>query len=295
MTIKTYPTPPLVSLDITIATTNVSDPAILPMVAYVLSQFPSLSDAGVSGYSYFSGAIANPFGGGGTFGGWTGTLVLLGTQDPDDILALFAPIFQTVNATWPDQFLILPNVTAFPSFLAWYDVHYDMSAGGLDQYVGSRLLDGPALTGNLTQSAELLGEFAAGAGAGTAYLVSGPGVHNAQPRGGGNAVCPAWRTSYIHASPSSPPPLSSIHPSSPPSSRLPFPRVKFFHFRPKVLFSGYSTNATVPAATGVIFQPLNLTLRAEQLQTVTDIVEPLRQLAPNTGAYVNEVRESCPP
>ena len=204
MTIKTYPTPPIVNLVIAIATTDVGNPSIFPMVAYVLSQFPSLSDAGVSGYSYFSGAIANPFGGNGTIGGWEATLVLLGTQDPNDILALFAPILEYVNATWPGEFMILPSATTFPSFLAWYDVYYDTSAGGLDQYVGSRLLDGPALTANLTRSAELLGKFADGAGAGTAYLVSGPGVHNAQPRGGGNAVCPAWRTSYIHASPSPP-------------------------------------------------------------------------------------------
>ena len=209
MTIKTYPTPPIVNLEVIIATTDLGNPAIFQMIAYVLSQFPSLADAGASGYSYFSGSIANPFGGNGTFGGWAGTLVLLGTQDPNDILTLFGPIFEYVNTTWPNEFFILPNVTTFPSFLAWYDVNYDMSAGGLDQYVGSRLLDGPALTGNLTRSAELLEAFSAGSGAGTAYLVSGPGVHNAQPRGGGDAVCPAWRTSYIHASPS-PLPLSPV-------------------------------------------------------------------------------------
>jgi hypothetical protein len=34
----------------------------------------------------------------------------------------------------------------------------------------------------------------------TVFLVSGKGVHQAKPRGGGNAVLPAWRTSWVHAS-----------------------------------------------------------------------------------------------
>jgi hypothetical protein len=43
-------------------------------------------------------------------------------------------------------------------------------------------------------------KFATIGGTGNAYLVTGPGVRNAKPRGGGNAVCPAWRKAVIHAS-----------------------------------------------------------------------------------------------
>ena len=187
-------------MQIAIATPNVGSPSIFAMIAYVLSQFPSLGEAGLSGYSYFFDNFPSPVGGNIIVGGFAGTLVLLNTQDPSDLSKLWAPIFDHINTTWPGEFVILPNVTAFPSFLAWYNENYDTSAAGTDQYVGSRLLDAPALTGNVTLSAELLKEFAAGGGAGTAYLVSGPGVHSAQPRGGGNSVCPAWRTSYVHAS-----------------------------------------------------------------------------------------------
>lgn len=74
-----------------------------------------------------------------------------------------------------------------------------MSAAGLDEYVGSRLLSKEAVTSNLTAAAAAYKQFSL-SGLGTAYLVSGKGVFNAKPPGGGDAVCPAWRTSYIHAS-----------------------------------------------------------------------------------------------
>ncbi len=181
VTVKTYPTPPLINLEVAIATTNISSPSIFPMIAYVLGQFPSLAESGLSGYSYFFNNFPSPFGGNPTVGGFAGTLVLLNTRDSNDMLKLWGPIFEHINTTWPGEFVILPNITAFPSFLAWYSENYDTSPAGKNQYVGSRLLDAPALTGNLTLSAELLEEFAAGAGAGTAYLVSGPGFITPSP------------------------------------------------------------------------------------------------------------------
>ncbi|KAJ2986193.1 hypothetical protein NUW58_g5144 [Xylaria curta] len=46
--------------------------------------------------------------------------------------------------------------------------------------------------------------------------------------------------------------------------------------------------AIVHATNGHIFPPLNATARAESLEIVNNITEPLRQLAPDMGAYVNE-------
>ncbi|KAL7621380.1 hypothetical protein AAE478_008702 [Parahypoxylon ruwenzoriense] len=46
--------------------------------------------------------------------------------------------------------------------------------------------------------------------------------------------------------------------------------------------------ALVHSATGLSFPPLNLTARAETLADVNAMTEPLRRLAPNMGAYVNE-------
>ncbi len=74
-----------------------------------------------------------------------------------------------------------------------------MASAGYHTYVGRRLLDGPALTANLTATKEAFTQFS-GSGIGTAYLVAGRGVWNAQPRGGSDAASPAWRKAYIHAS-----------------------------------------------------------------------------------------------
>ena len=199
VTFKTHPTPPLLNMVVMVITTNVSSPSVFPAVSYLVSQFPSLGDQGLSGYSYMLSAYPNPFDGGATtVAGFFGTFILQDTQDPADMNKLWDPIFQHVNATWPDL-TVVPNVTAYTSFLDWYSVNYDKSSTGEDMYVGSRLLDADTLTANLTANAEAFKQFASG-GAATAYLVSGKGVRDVKPRGGGDAVLPAWRKAYVHAS-----------------------------------------------------------------------------------------------
>jgi hypothetical protein len=199
VTMRSFPTPKLESAVVAIATPDVNNTrAIFDMVAYVISQFPSMGDKGLSGYSYYFSAVPNPLDGGATtVGGILMSGVLLNSS-PDDMRKLWDPVFTHVNATWPGfQTILLPQ--SFPSFLAWYSENYDTSAAGTNSYVGSRLLDAPALTSNLTKSAAAFESFARGEAA-TAYLVSGKGVHDAKPRGGGNAVLPAWRKAYVHAS-----------------------------------------------------------------------------------------------
>lgn len=199
VTFKTYPTPPLTGLVVYMMTPDLTSPSIFASVAYIVSQFPSLGDRGLSGYSYMLSSYPNPLDGGATsVAGFFGTFVLQDTQDPSDMNDLWDPILAHVSDTWPDL-IVVPNVTTYPSFLGWYAENYDKSTTGEDVYVGSRLLGADALTANLTANAEAFKQFASG-GAGTAYLVSGKGVHDAKPRGGGNAVLPAWRNAYVHAS-----------------------------------------------------------------------------------------------
>ncbi|KAI3335440.1 hypothetical protein F4824DRAFT_489622 [Ustulina deusta] len=52
--------------------------------------------------------------------------------------------------------------------------------------------------------------------------------------------------------------------------------------------------AVVHAVTGHVFSPLNATARAEALTIVDTLTEPLRKLAPDMGAYVNENNPSEP-
>ena len=202
VTVKTYPSPPIVSLTLIIAT---ADPgpfssSVLDVITYFLSQLPSLGDAGLSGYVPIFSRYPNPLDGGNTtVGGLAGLLAIQDTQNPNDMLALIGPTIAHINVTWPG-YVIIPNITVYSSFWTWYQDNYDKQSAGNDIFIGSRLLDKTALTSNLSTSRAAYAQLLSGAGSGTAHLVSGKGVRNAKPRGGGDAVLPVWRKSYVHLS-----------------------------------------------------------------------------------------------
>ncbi len=169
------------------------------MVAYVLSQFPSLSEnAGLTGYMYFFPAFPNPFGGNSTLAGTLLSMALLDST-PDAATKLFTPVLDHINATWPGVFTFGFLPREYSSFYAFFQENHDTNPAGKNQFIGSRLLDRRALTKNLTANAAAFKTVAL-AGAGVVHLVSGKGVRDAKPRGGGNAVLPAWRKSYVHLS-----------------------------------------------------------------------------------------------
>jgi len=217
------------------------------MIAYMLSQFPSLGDSGISGYSYFFSSYPNPLPNA-TTPKIAGMLLLLTLQDhpPSALSNLLAPALTHVNTTWPSTFQITTIPEHHPSFYAWFQTHYDTSPAGLNLLVGSRLLPRSALTTNLTQSAAALRQFTTPQNVATAYLVSGAGVRTARPRGGSNGVNPAWRAAYVHA-----------------------------------------TN-------GVEWAPGDATARAEAVAKLEYSLQGVRALAPDSGAYVNEVRIFLP-
>lgn len=180
---------------------NTSSPITMEMNAYMLSQFPSLMDKGLTGYNYMFGSIPNPLPGGeqGIFGGIFGVVNLLDTQDPQAILDLFEPLQTYINATWPGVFEAYMLTTPYASLWDWFQVNYDQSASGSDYLLGSRLLTKETLQGTDQKVlSEKISQWTS-SGIATAYLVAGPGVRDATPRGGSNAVLPAWRKAYIHS------------------------------------------------------------------------------------------------
>ncbi|KAK4240110.1 hypothetical protein C8A03DRAFT_13528 [Achaetomium macrosporum] len=201
VTMKTFPTPEIEHVLMGVVTLDVANTrAIFDMIAYVLSQFPSLGDQGLSGYAYFSPAIAtsSPDGSNVTVAGLF-MVGILQNSTPEAMRALWDPVFAHVNATWPGMFQALYQPRSYPSFLAYFAEIYDRSPAGRSQYVGSRLLDRAALTDDLAKSAAAWERFS-NASVASAFLVSGKGVFDAKPRGcDGNAVLPAWRKAYVHA------------------------------------------------------------------------------------------------
>lgn len=123
--------------------------------------------------------------------------------------------------------------------------------------MSSRLLDREALTADSNATKRGLERFSAG-GQATVYIVSGKGVRDARPRGGGTAVHPSWRRTYVHAS--------------------------------KWCCSGNDgwMELTTSAAT-VNFASLNAAAKEAAIAQTRAFAAGLRELAPEMGAYVNEV------
>lgn len=91
------------------------------------------------------------------------------------------------------------STTEYPSYYAHFLAQHVVSAAGRDQVLGSRLLDAEVLTANLTALTEAVKGFTGllGTSGSVAFLL---GVRDAVPEGGSEAVCPAWRTSFVHFS-----------------------------------------------------------------------------------------------
>lgn len=195
----THPSPQLVAANLALASLELGAPWFWDMVGYLLTQLPYLDSKGVSGYNFVVPRYPNPFDGGATrLSAFASSVMILDTQDPAAMYAIWAPILDHVNKTWP-QAVLVPNVTAYRSFLEWYGEHYDRGQAGENIYVGSHLMDAESL-GDAAAIGPAWNTFSDVGGSGNAYLVTGPGVRDAKPRGGGNAVCPAWRKAIIHAS-----------------------------------------------------------------------------------------------
>jgi hypothetical protein len=209
-TMQGFPEPSITNLDffITSPTTN-SD--LFDMVAYVLGQFPTLAAAGISGYP---SVFQNQASGSTWVSGMQGRVIMTNNNNnnssssssntsfsgaEEDILAVLQPVFDGVEENWPGVFTVAANTRTYDSFHAWYADCYDGSPSGYSHVMGSRLLDETALAADPAAVRDAMRKFAAG-GHATVYIVSGKGVWEAEPRGGGNAVSPGWRRAIVHAS-----------------------------------------------------------------------------------------------
>lgn len=117
----------------------------------------------------------------------------------DSLTTVVNQLFADATSLYPGRFATYTNATSYPDFWGYYEINNGPLSAGSDILLGSRLLDGKALTGNLTALAEAYKTASAPGLGAQAFLVSGKGVHNAKPRGGSNAVNPAWRRAYVHS------------------------------------------------------------------------------------------------
>lgn len=111
-------------------------------------------------------------------------------------------ILANISSTYPGQFSFsLANVTEWDSFYDWWSSDASTETAGYELVVGSRLLGANALRDTAALETALKGVLPVSE-AGTImnfYLLGGKGIENAVPRGGSNAVNPAWRKAIVHA------------------------------------------------------------------------------------------------
>ncbi|KAF9771223.1 hypothetical protein IL306_011141 [Fusarium sp. DS 682] len=201
ITMKVYKTPKITASSWLIGT-SADAPFKYDLLTYILSQFPSLSDAGLSGYTNLSPRTPNPAPSPGApkeVAGIQGVFAAQDVKDPEYILKLFKPINETIQKRWPGLVQFSASKENYSSFLEWYDVYFDKGAAGQTLYLASRLLSKEALAGDVKKLRNALEKSTDAAAGLTAHLIAGKGVAHANPRGGSAAVNPGWRKSYVHA------------------------------------------------------------------------------------------------
>jgi hypothetical protein len=266
---KAFPSSEFLTATVSVGTILRTE-AYWDVIAYILSQFPVLDAQGISGYTFVapnfrSSVFKSPLNG---FLGVFMLPVLHPSNSSSSFEAVLTKLIRDATAPYPYQFRSSVTMKSYPDFWGYYAINNGPLDAGHDQIIGSRLLDKQALTQNLTLLKE---SFKAATPAGhvtSAFLVSGKGVHNAKPRGGSNSVNPAWRKGYVHSCISKPLPLT-------------------LDFISNVVLQDTNHHHAV---LGVAWQPFNTAERSEQQNILTNTyVDALRKLAPDMGAYLNEV------
>jgi FAD/FMN-containing dehydrogenase len=197
-TVRTFPVPSIGSYSIAVNFSAPNSEAFWNSTTFFHQQIASLVNDGLSGYYYQQPLSSGP--NGTSYGSFSGTFLIVNNTSQAATKA-FAPIVEYINSTGPSKVSIQQFGLDFPTFYDFWSIFQDTSAVGYDSAMGSRLLSADTLSIPFNDLMETL-KAATPAGDDTqggfgGNLVSGPGVWNATPPGGGNSVNPAWRNGTI--------------------------------------------------------------------------------------------------
>lgn len=198
---KAHPSPKVTGVTLLIAA-DPTESFVFDLVTYIVSQLPYLMDQGFSGYPIVTKETdLSQLGIPEKIAGLVGSCILQDIESNDVVTAALKPVNDTIQQRWPGKVQFSTTIEQFDSFLAWFDKNYDMNPAGGSSYLVSRLLDEEALTGDPDALKDALQEELTSGTLGSmaTFMVGGKGVQEATPRGGSNAVNPAWRTAYVHA------------------------------------------------------------------------------------------------
>lgn len=155
------------------------------------SSYPYLSNAGFSGYGSWSINTTT----------YTHSLALFGSN-ASEVARRFAPVAEKLTPLNSSELNITLSQEFWPDYSSFYDVETNTATSHASTgafVTDNRLLDGPALTGNLTLLRETL-EIVSGTPDQNTFLtvfVHGGAVLAAGRHGPYSSVQPGWRRSYV--------------------------------------------------------------------------------------------------
>lgn len=112
------------------------------------------------------------------------------------IQSLDTSLNQSCNATGSVQSSI--TYVNFSNFMHIWSSTNGPESVGTEAHYGTWLLDGPALTQNITKLKNTMRENTPSPWIWIVHVVADPGVRSANPVGGSYAALPAWRNAYVH-------------------------------------------------------------------------------------------------
>jgi len=198
VTVRAFPSTPATLSFFSYNTTANSD-TFWSLAAYFHSQLPSLSNNSVMGYYYVyadtSAAEPNPALRGKVYGLW-----IIPEHTAAQADAIISPIEEALGTfNWSDPVSVSRYAREVPDFISAWLLQIQPEPVGFDGRLGSRLLDGEALSSDLGKIRSLLKQATPIPQLpSVGHLVAGPGVRNVDIPGGSNAVNPAWRNAYVH-------------------------------------------------------------------------------------------------
>lgn len=202
MTFKAFPSSPYATVIGFLGTVPGTE-AFWDVTANVLAQFPKLNDQGISGYTFiapgFTSAAFNITIPVDAYYGVFNLPLLHPGNSSASLVSAINDVFSTATAAYPFRFAKYVVPTLYKDFYSYYVINNGPLDAGFDAIFGSRLLDEEALTSNLTAVIEAFKTATPSGSSSSAYLVGGKGVWDAVPRGGSNAVNPAWRKALVHS------------------------------------------------------------------------------------------------
>ncbi|KAL6884721.1 hypothetical protein GGI43DRAFT_432980 [Trichoderma evansii] len=194
VTVRTVPSKPMAVYDFIIET-KPNSTAYWESVAYMIAQYPTLADSNVAAFTYLY-PNTSAAGLGEDMASFEAVFALYDPDSPSTLGSFLEPYVNQIKYNYSSQITTKVTSTIFPNFRSMFLEYADDKGAGVDKVVGSWLLP----PGTLKEYAfgEALVDFLGPTG-GRLYIVSGTGVWDAKPRGGGDAVNPAWRNALVHA------------------------------------------------------------------------------------------------